>query len=166
MENQNISNHIRKRAAKARKIRLVPLFIAGFFVDAVFLGLTAFFLGTLAYFFQWKIEHFQTLATVIYLWNIYLSSLLVSFIAGHRYPLLPLGNGLICLAFSLLLLAVNQMPVTEHLTMKLALVLLASLGAYLTVKLTSVSLGPKKKQRRIPIAERSKTIEIRERTSL
>ncbi len=157
MENRSTTD--RRRTAKRRKIRPVPILIAGFFINAVFIGLTAFFLGTLAYFFQWKIEHFQTLATIVYLSDIYLSSLLVSFIAGHRYPLLPLGNGLICLTASLLLLGINQQPITENLTAKIGFVFAASLGAYLTVKLTSVSLRPKKKPNRIPIAERSKTTE-------
>lgn len=157
MENHSTAN--RRRITKRRKIRPIPILMAGFLIDAVCIGLTALFLGTLAYFFQWKIEHFQMLATIVYLLDIYISSLLVSFIAGHRYPLLPLGNGLICLAASLLLLGVNQQPITENLATKVGLVFAASLFAYLTVKVTSVSLTPKKKSHRISIAERSKTTE-------
>ena len=151
-KNRNISHNTKR---KSRKIRPVPFLIAGLFIDAISLGATTFFLGTLAYFFQWKIEHFQTLATIVYLADIYLSSLIISFIAGHRYPLLPLANGFICLAFSLLLLAANHLSITENLLTKLGAVFIASLAAYLTVRLLNQAAAPKKTRQRIPIAQRS-----------
>ncbi len=145
-----------RRRGKRRKLRPFPILLAGFLIDAIFLCLTAFFLGALSYFLQWKIEHFQTLAAVVYLTDIYLSSLLVSFVAGHKYPLLPLGNGLICLAVSLIPLAASGHAVAENLPAKVGFVLAASFAAYLTIRLTTVSLAPKRKTKRIPIAERSK----------
>lgn len=159
MKNPENRNHIRKNKRKTRKIRPVPILMAGLFIDVVFLSLTAFFLGTLAYFFQWKIEHFQTTATVIYLFAIYLSSLLVSLIAGNRYPLVPLANGLICLTLSLIPLAANHIPPTENLLTKIGFVIAASLAAYLTIRLFNMAAAPKKTRQRIPIAERSRTLE-------
>lgn len=161
MENREKHNHLLKRRKKARKIRLVPILITGFLVDAVFLSLAVFFLGTLAYFFQWKIEHFHTLAAVVYLFAIYISSLLVSLIAGNRYPLVPLINGLICLTLSLIPLAANDISLTENLLTKIGFVAAVSLSAYLTIRLLNAATAPKKTRQRIPIAERSKTIEKR-----
>ena len=158
MKNQEHQHHLPKGKKGTRKIRPVPILIAGFLIDAIFLGITVFFLGTLAYFFQWKIEHFQTLATIVYLLDIYLSSLLVSFSAGHRYPLLPLANGLLCLAVSLLPLAANDIPIMGNLLSKISLVTITAFAAYITVRLLNLASAPKKTRQRIPIAERSRTL--------
>lgn len=158
------SNTLEKgRTGKRRKtkIRPVPILLAGFFINALLLCLATFFYGTIAYCFQLKIEQLTALAPVIYLSAVYLSTLLVSIIAGHRHLLLPLVNGFICLGISLIPLTIHNLSITENLWQKATLVMITSFAAYLTVKITSVSMAPKKKRSRVPIAERSRGIELR-----
>lgn len=159
--NHNQTHHPQKKRAysRTRKIRPLPILLAGIFTWSVFIAIATFFLGSIAYFFQLQIEKLSGLSAITYLLAIYISSLLVSFIAGHRYILLPIINGFLCFILSLLPLAVNHVSITENFLPKLALAAITAFAAYLTVKLVSIPVRPQRQ--RVPIRERNRTIEIR-----